>query len=67
MKGGVLQPTDTDAKSGRPVIEVLHAKHPDMQVPMDTHFYKYKDKTCLNLVPLFSFEGDVETAATHLL
>ena len=32
-KGGVLHPTDIDAKTGKPVAEVLESKHP---VPMDT-------------------------------
>ena len=32
-KGGVLHPTDIDAKTGKPVAEVLESRHP---VPMDT-------------------------------
>ena len=31
--GGVLMPSDTDAKSGKPVEEALHEKHPNARPP----------------------------------
>ncbi len=31
--GRVLHPEETDAKSGRKVIEVLHEKHPELMIP----------------------------------
>jgi hypothetical protein len=32
-KGGILQPTDIDEKSGDPVKTVLKSKHPDARIP----------------------------------
>lgn len=29
--GGILQPDDTDSKTGRPILEVLQSKHPAMR------------------------------------
>ena len=39
--GGLLQPTDTDEKSGEPIVDVLRSKHPEEQVPeaADLHVY----------------------------
>jgi hypothetical protein len=33
--GGVLDPDSLDSKTGRPVLEVLHSKHPAMRTPED--------------------------------
>ncbi len=37
--GGVLLPTDSCTKTGRPVMEVLRSQHPDTRIPdfMDPH------------------------------
>ena len=31
--GGLLHPDSTDAKSGKPVVDVLQDKHPEMWIP----------------------------------
>ena len=67
--GGCLLPDDQCTKTGRPVVEVLREKHPDMRVPpvenpMCAAFEEYKDipKT----VPLNFTEDDVTWVASKL-
>ena len=67
--GGVLHPDALDSKTGRPVIEVLEGKHPDMKTPRDADigqdvFESYPEAP--QAIPLDITEDVVETVASRL-
>ena len=68
-RGGVLGPEDPCTKTGRPVIEVLRAKHPDQRMPdldnpHNIAFREYED--CPDPVPIDCTIEDVEVVANRL-
>ena len=67
--GGVLHPEETDAKSGRKVIEVLREKHPELMIPdLEQEgwasFEKYD--TCKTTIPVDCTEEIVSVVAGKL-
>ncbi len=65
--GGAYRPFDTDSKSGRPVIDVLHEKHPDTRVPLEWDFDEHPGAPdCLELMPVYCYKECVAKAAACL-
>jgi hypothetical protein len=67
--GGVLAPGDSDTKSGRPVLEVLREKHPDIRVPdldrEDWHSFETYPE-CANTIPVDCDTDIVQRVASRL-
>jgi hypothetical protein len=69
--GGVMMPDDLCTKSGRPIAEVLHQKHPEQRDPgdligqADTAFEPYTDGHPFT-VPVMITDKVVETVAATL-
>jgi len=65
--GGAYRPFDLDSKSGRPVIEVLHEKHPASRVPSEEDFGAHAGAPdCLDLMLFYCFQECVAKAAARL-
>ena len=67
--GGVLSPEDADTKTGRPVIDVLREKHPDLRIPdlgQDDWASFEKYATCRESVPVDCTQEMVEEVAGKL-
>ena len=67
--GGVLQPDDTCTKTGRPVVEVLHSKHPDLREPpsVGTATGAFEPYGAVPMpIPVDITADDVEAVATRL-
>ena len=69
--GGVYQPDDLDSKTGRPVLEVLQEKHPDLREPPDIgtatgSFEPVDDADWRKPIPVVITPDIVETVASRL-
>ena len=65
--GGLFHPDDICPSSGRPVIEVLEAKHPDARIPAIGDFDQYPDDDDrLESTPIYCYEEQVAKAAARL-
>ena len=67
--GGVLDPDSACTKTGRPVIDVLRSKHPEMQVPdlgADGNLAYQPYESCPETVPLQCDAMGVEAIASKL-
>jgi hypothetical protein len=65
--GGSYRPWDLDSKSGRPVIEVLHEKHPASRMPSEEDFDAHAGAPdCLDSMPVYCFKECVAKAAVPL-
>jgi len=55
--GGAYRPFDQDLKSGRPIIDMFHEKHPNSHVPSDENFDAHTGAPdCLELLLVYCFE-----------
>ena len=65
--GGAYRPFDLDSKSGCPVIEVLHEKHPTSHVPSEEDFDAHAgDPDCLDSMPVYCYEEYIAKAVASL-
>ena len=63
-KGGILNATDIDSKSGKPVLEDLQSKHPDSIIPAPDHLETYDKLPAL--VTLDIINNTVQSVAAKM-
>ncbi len=65
--GGPYHLHDLDSKSGHPVIDVLHEKHPDCCVPSEEDFDAYPDAAdLLDTMPVYCYKECIAKTAARL-
>ena len=66
-RGRLYQPEDDYSKTGRPVLDILREKYPEVTVPLDEHSDTYKDTgELLESMPVYCYAETVAKATAKL-